>query len=72
MQYILTEEEFHSLVPKKDLKKAKDGLEAARLLILKESGFQCGQTYCDDCPISKMEDNQLSRQICYKRHGYSK
>ena len=83
MQYILTEEEYGDLVPIDERTQRIHALESARKLIIKHSKFPCGETYCDQCPISLIDDifdeqknpiisRRDSKLICGKYRQYSK
>ena len=77
MQYILTEEEYKSLVPKMELDRLRelfrDNIELLNKKILELSNFQCAVeyprvcSYCDNCPISSFGTN-----TCMKSKTYSK
>lgn len=72
MRYLLTQKEYDALTPVKGLQERNEALEAAKVLILELSGFPCGETYCDKCPIGNMEDNTSSKHICIQMRQYSK
>lgn len=77
MQYILTEEEYKNLVPKKELNKLRelflDSVEALNKKVLELSNFQCVVeyprlcSYCDNCPIGNFGTN-----TCMRNQEYSK
>ena len=82
MQYILTKEEFDDLLPMRQVLERNAALEDARKIIVKLAGVRCGETYCDNCPISSIgyyehgdadaiSDNS-SRLICSEYRDYSK
>lgn len=81
MQYILTEEEHEKLVPKKQLQESKEALEVARRIIVRHGTMQCGEDYCDYCPISDIGEDlitegrpnhEVSRLICTLPRRYGK
>ena len=54
MQYLLTTEEFYSLVPKEKYKKATVKIEELNEKVLELSNYSCHQGrgfVCDQCPI---------------------
>lgn len=68
MQYILTEKEYKSLVPKQKLIESENKVEKLNQMVLEYSEYTCcydmgGFGYCDICPI------QFS---CSKPKNYSK
>ena len=73
MQYILTQEEYDNLVPKRDLDRAKEKIEILNEEVIKLSGFVCiyenkfPHTYCDLCPLSS-----FGTGTCNKVKSYSK
>lgn len=77
MQYILTEEEYKSLVPKMELDKLRelflDSVEKLNKKVLELSNFQCTVeyprlcSYCDNCPIGGFGTN-----TCIRSKNYSK
>lgn len=77
MQYILTEEEYKSLVPKKELNELRelflDNIEALNRKVLELSNFHCAVeyprlcSYCDNCPI-----NDFGTGTCMQNKTYSK
>ena len=86
MQYLLTEAEYQALVPADELRKARDALHEARVLILKTAKFECIHTlrkgsarrvggYCDCCPIGDLDkgpDYDAGTKICTLSRNYSK
>lgn len=58
MQYILTEEEYKSLVPKNQVEELEEKIEKLNGIVLNATEFYCCRTtdrmlsYCDDCPIT--------------------
>lgn len=77
MQYILTEQEYKSLVPKTELdnlrKLYRDNIEPLNEKILELSNFLCAIEhprlclYCDKCPIGSSGTN-----TCMRNQHYSK
>lgn len=68
MQYILTEKEYKSLVPKQKVEELKNKVEKLNQMVLEYSEYTCSHDmdffgYCDNCPI------QFS---CSKPKRYSK
>lgn len=89
MQYILTQYEYDAVIlkirltPVKRLQERNEALEVAREIIIRLSGYPCGNDYCDGCPISDIGFNydgsetprpssEVSRQICIRNRRYSK
>lgn len=72
MQYILTEEEYKSLVPKWKYDAKLKEIEELQLLLMKATGHTCiyesaGDyifSYCDKCPIANFD--------CGRRKEFSK
>ena len=77
MQYILTEEEYKNLVPKKIYNNKCNEIEMLNTLVLKYANFKCihlrtkedetiygYDDYCDDCPIAETD-------TCNKRKNFS-
>lgn len=77
MQYILTEEEYKNLVPKKELNELRglflDSIDVLNKKVLELSNFQCTieyprlVSYCDNCPISRLGTN-----TCMQNQRFSK
>ena len=77
MQYVLTEEEYKNLVPKKELNDLRelflDSVEALNKKVLELSNFKCVVeyprlcSYCDNCPIGSFGTN-----TCMRNQEYSK
>lgn len=75
MQYILTEEEYKSLVPKWKYDENIKVIEELQLLLMKATGHTCiydpkakGNymfSYCDNCPLAEQFD-------CGHRKEFSK
>ena len=71
MQYILTENEYKNLVPKKELNDLRelflDSIEVLNKKVLELSNFKCAIeyprvcSYCDNCPISRLGTNTCMR-----------
>ena len=83
MQYILTEEEYKSLIPAKQMQLSDKALDVAREIIVRVTGYPCGKGYCDGCPISDVgghldgtheerPSHEISHHICLKERHYSK
>jgi hypothetical protein len=72
MQYILTEEEYKSLVPKWKYDEKLKEIKELQLLLMKATGYTCiyesaGDymfSYCDNCPIANFD--------CGRRKEFSK
>lgn len=72
MQYILTEEEYKSLVPKWKYDEKLKELKELQLLLMKATGHTCIYDskgdymfyYCDNCPIANFD--------CGRRKEFSK
>lgn len=77
MQYILTEDEYKNLVPKKELNELRelflDSIDMLNKKVLELSNFKCAIeyprlcTYCDNCPISRLGTN-----TCMRKQEFSK
>jgi hypothetical protein len=77
MQYILTEEEYKNLAPKKELYELRelflDSIDVLNKKVLELSNFQCTKeyphlcSYCDNCPISRLGTN-----TCKQNQQFSK
>lgn len=70
MQYLLTTEEFHSLVPKEKYKKATVKIEELNEKVLELSNYSCHQGrgfVCDECPIGAFGTNTCSKS--FKRYS---
>lgn len=76
MQYILTEEEYKSIVPKWKYDEKIKVIEELQLLLMKVTGRTCIYDsreydtewklyYCDDCPLAEKFD-------CGRRKEFSK
>lgn len=73
MQYILTEEEYKSLVPKWKYDEKIKIIEELQLLLMKATGHTCiydsngnyMYSYCDNCPLAEKFD-------CGRRKEFSK
>jgi len=80
MQYILSQSEFDALTPVKGVQERNKALEIACKIILSVSAYPCGETYCDDCPISPIRKQKekeglthdVSKLLCTKNRNYSK
>lgn len=83
MQYILSQEEFNTLINKKEVELRDKALEFARKLIVKYNNIRCGEEYCDRCPLSSIgfyyNDNDpnkitdgVSKMLCKEYRHYSK
>lgn len=65
MQYLLTQKEFDSVVPRDEVTSRDHALVVARKKILSLSGFKCIHhpdnfnkgKYCDGCPCSTIDKN---------------
>ncbi len=57
------------VVEKTPIKIVYKTMELARELILNLTKFECGKTYCDDCPIHKIDKYKL---LCQKEKTFSK
>ena len=72
MQYILTEDEYKNLVPKKELNELRelflDSIDVLNKKVLELSNFKCAIeyprlcSYCDNCPISRLGTNTCTRK----------
>ena len=77
MQYILTQHELDSLVPKAELLRAKEAIEWFHAVFI---GKQCIHhpdypgifDYCDQCPIGGLEDREMRNKLCDKPKQYGK
>lgn len=77
MQYILTEDEYKNLVPKKELNDLRnlflDSIDVLNKKVLELSNFKCAIeyprlcSYCDNCPISRLGTN-----TCMRKQEFSK
>ena len=77
MQYILTEDEYKNLVPKKELNELRelflDSIDVLNKKVLELSNFKCVIeyprlcSYCDNCPISRLGTN-----TCMRNQEFSK
>ena len=85
MQYILSQEEFDSLIDVEKFREKVAALEVARKIITRLSEQPCenefgGEWYCGFCPISDLgghakeerPNQQESHHICRKERCYSK
>jgi hypothetical protein len=83
MEYILSQKEYDALTPVKRLQERNEALEVAMEIILRLSGYQCGQKYCDGCPISSFgtandgtkesrPTHKQSKHICIRSRMYGK
>lgn len=75
MQYILTEEEYRELTPRKNITRLELMIKDLNDKVMELSDHPCGSNadyrsvtfYCDDCPIGAMGTN-----TCIKSQQYSK
>lgn len=73
MQYILTEDEYKNLVPKKELNDLRelflDSIDVLNKKVLELSNFKCAieYSYCNNCPISRLGTN-----TCMQNQRFSK
>lgn len=75
MQYILTEEEYKSLVPIEKMHKLQEKVERLNSKVMEQTGYPCPKGvnsrsatfYCDDCPIGS-----FGTRTCTKSQQYSK
>lgn len=78
MQYILSKEEYENLMPIESFERYETALEAARRIIINQSEYPCGETYCDKCPLvwnPRIEDwrsSEIYNLICTKNKSFSK
>ena len=81
MQYILTEEEYNKLVPKKHLEEANGAIYKLGSKLLKATETKCvyatdygGFGYCDQCPLSKAANDwsDASKLFCKLAQQYGK
>ena len=82
MQHILTDDEYRSLVPRKELTDLQYTLNDVCLIaknaLLKASKFKCiheqshdSEIYCDDCPVVNC-NMDLNDVICKEDKEWSK
>ena len=74
MQYVLTEEEYHNKVERSEFNLLKLANAAMRNAIVKAENYPCGKSYCDDCPVVKIQrvHGGVLAAYCNLSHNFSK
>ena len=74
MKYLLSENEYHDLVPRRELIVQEEALKVARRRIVSDEGCNLIRNtgYCTDCPIGSMKDDVILHAICDREKAWGK